>query len=109
MKRAPERGHVAVDKLPHRFAKGPDGKGIPWPEKAGYSRINVCSGAPGINKQLSPMLLGPITVSQHGWSAATDPGKKHYDILMPGMSHNLENLWYVSVLYSPFDKQQAGQ
>jgi hypothetical protein len=89
-----KRGLVAVDCLPGRFAKNPDGTSKKWPVLPGYSRVNVCSGAPGINKQLSPMLLGPVKVKEHGWGKAEDDhGEKVYQVKRPRRVRNLENLW----------------
>ena len=87
------RGQVAVDRLPGRFQKHPDGSNVKWPVLEGYARVNVCSGAPGKNKQLSPMLLGPIAVKEHGWSEQ-DHGEQLYGVQRPKRARNLENLWY---------------
>jgi hypothetical protein len=48
-------GLVKVDKLPGRFSKQAR------PFLPGYMSINVCSGATGWTKGLSPMILGPVT------------------------------------------------
>ncbi len=53
-----KRGNVHVGKLPYRWDSSPGPK--TWPVIPGYKNINVCSGARGIYKELSPMLLGPI-------------------------------------------------
>lgn len=80
-------GRVAVDKLPHRMS------GQRWPAREGFLRINCTSGAPGIWKQLSPMKLGPIRPSEHGWRHDEDPGEQLRGVEMPHQATNLENLW----------------
>jgi hypothetical protein len=87
------RGKVLVDKLPGRFS------GKKWPVVEGYKNVNVCSGAAGSWKQLSPMLLGPISPTKWGWNSEEDYGKKTYGITMPLVARNLENLWYF-IFYS---------
>jgi hypothetical protein len=95
---AVQRGKVAVGALPGRFAKNEDGTSKKWPVLEGYSRVNVCSGAPGQNKQLSPMLLGPITAKKHGWTDE-DHGEKLYGVKRPFHARNLENMWQSSKVW----------
>jgi len=78
-----ERGKVSCDKLPHRFA--PKSVDKSWPLREGYKNVNCCSAAPGINKQLSPMKLGPYTYEH--------PGEGTFGIT------NLENLWQFSKVF----------
>jgi hypothetical protein len=86
-------GQVIVDKLPGRFSKNPDGTPKKWPDKEGFKRINVCSGAPGKWKQLSPMLLGPIDTDAWGWKD-DDTGERLRGVKRVRYAQNLENLWY---------------
>lgn len=85
-----KRGIVKVDKLPHRMS------GQKWPEREGFQRINCTSGAPGIWSQLSPMKLGPVRVSEHGWKHSEDHGEQVHGVEMPLTASNLENLWQAS-------------
>jgi hypothetical protein len=93
-KSARTRGRVVVDKLPGRYS------GKKWPVRDGYYRVNCTSGAPGVWKQLSPMKLGPITVSRHGWNHKEDSGEQIYNVKMPLQATNLENTWQASKVWN---------
>jgi hypothetical protein len=75
-------GKIRANKLPHRLDKSIKDKS--WPKADGYKNIGVCSGSPGIFKELSPMKLGPIKHDEAGLPAAK----------------NLENLWQYSKVFS---------
>jgi len=104
------RGQVLVNKLPGRFAKDPTtGKAFKWPVVEGFKNINCTSGGQGIWWQLSPMYLGPIMVSEWGWSHATDYGEKTFGIEMPLQATCLENLWQYSKCWSGEDDPATNQ
>jgi hypothetical protein len=77
------RGEVRVGKLP--FFRGRSGDKT-WPLIPGFKNVNVCSGAAGIYKELSPMKLGPICISDN-WTC----GKINVK--------NIENLWQYSKVW----------
>lgn len=89
---AEKRGKIETDKLPGRFAKGPDDAPMKWPSKEGYFRVNVCSSGQGKWKQLSPMLLGPIKLDELGGDWTKDAGES-LRVPLPKKIQNIENLW----------------
>ncbi|KAL0484431.1 Ldhc [Acrasis kona] len=83
------RGRVRCNKLPHRFDKTLKDKS--WPVVKGFKNINVCSGAPGAYKNLSPMKLGPIE-----YNLKDDGNGEEGTILIK----NLENCWQFSKVWN---------
>ncbi len=94
-----KRGQVRVDKLPGRFARDEQGKPCKWPSLESYVRVNVCSSAKGMWKQLSPMLLGPINVNSLGYRWSDDEGHTLHKVPLPQLISNVENLWQYSKVW----------
>eukprot|EP01027_Heterolobosea_sp_BB2_P014653 GEZU01021019.1.p1 GENE.GEZU01021019.1~~GEZU01021019.1.p1 ORF type:complete len:358 (+),score=89.05 GEZU01021019.1:60-1133(+) len=103
-KAAGVRGKIWVDHLPGRFS------GRKWPMKPGFKNVNVCSGAAGIWKQLSPMKLGPIKIGEYlnENQQAKDKGMSAYKVPMPETAQNMENLWQFSKVWrGEFDEKKG--
>lgn len=83
------RGKVRCGKLVHRFDTSGADKN--WPTVDGYMNINVCSNAPGIYKNLSPMILGPIYYN------TADEGDQTPVVLK---AKKLENLWQFAKVWN---------
>lgn len=89
-----DREPVVALKLPGRFAKDQNGVPLKWPSLEGYERYNVCSGARGASRSMSPMILGPIYVEKFtGVKPEDDEGFQKYGVRVPDVAENVENLW----------------
>lgn len=92
-----QKGQVRCAKLPHRFDKTLTDKS--WPVVNGFKNVNVCSSAPGANKNMSPMKLGPIE-----YNLKDDNNGKTGKVSIK----NLENCWQFSKVWNGEEDEETG-
>lgn len=90
-----ESGCVQCAKIAHfRAPKDVDKR---WPMRYGYKNINVCSSGTRPFRDLSPMFLGPLRITD----VDADGNKREYT------AENIENAWQFSKVWSD-DVEPAG-